>query len=740
MSNPLEHNCSLQMMSIMRTLRAILTNLKRLGSFDMLRKIRAKAIKRFRLCRGLHIAPAKSVNLYHKSGSGRPLVSVIVPNYNCEQFLAKRLDSIINQTFKDFEIIILDDASTDGSLKIIEKYCQLPYVKLFKGETNSGSPFEQWQKGFMQAKGDILWFAEADDFCELDFLQRLLPSFNDDSVALAYCDSVTVDSSDSVTGDYDSYLSKLDCHHWESSYKVSAVQEINFGLGVKNTIPNASAVLIRKNCVSEKIFTETLRFKFSGDWYFYTRAIKGRNISFYAVKLNYHRKHGQTVSSKFNTDKAAIQLLLKEAEEIHISIMENYSINSDYLRKWECYITDQILAFYPNRPKAEFNRFYPYGAIQEKIGRAIANSEKGRRLVFVTTNDAAPNGGSEQLWIESAKECRKRGHDVMVVIRKWDPAPYFIQEFLNIGIEITFKGRDDVEQVLMFQPDLVIISTGDNDEGIEWYGPCQMHHLSYVIINQLTKEPEYSPIRSDINEQVKNGYLGAARVSFTCNNNRRVMEKRLNCEIPNAIIHYNPFHVDRNNSVPFPSMNEGLKIAIPANLLRIHKGQHLAIEVFSLRKWKQRPIQLHLYGEGPDEEVLKAMATKYRLDKVYFHKPVRDLKTIWRDNHAILLPSFMEGLPVVLVGAMICARVPILTDIGGHSEVVEDNINGFIAGKPTVEALDEALERAYQKSAIWEEIGKKARQSILNYLPENPIAYFIDIILPLATKEKFSFQ
>jgi len=101
------------------------------------------------------------------------------------------------------------------------------------------------------------------------------------------------------------------------------------------------------------------------------------------------------------------------------------------------------------------------------------------------------------------------------------------------------------------------------------------------------------------------------------------------------------------------------------------------------------------------------------------------LLTIWRENHIILMPSFMEGLPIVLVGAMLCGRVPIVTDIGGHAEVVEDNVSGFIALKPTIEDLDNALSRAMSCIDELEKIGRKARQSILDFLPADPVEDFL---------------
>lgn len=703
---------------------------------ELLNKLGTTAKAKFLARHSIDIAAPEILNFCRKVGNFSPLVSIIVPNYNCEKFLAKRLDSIINQTFKNFEIIILDDASTDQSLKVIEKYLHLPFVKLIKCQVNSGSPFIQWHKGFLEAKGEFIWFAEADDFCEPDLLQKLLPNFNKADIALAYCNSLMVNQSDNVIGDYNNYLNQLDPHHWQSSYQVTDVQEINFGLGIKNSIPNASAVLIRKSCISDTIFKTIFQFKFSGDWFFYMQVIRGHSVAFCAEKLNYHRKHDQTVSLKFNTDKSAIPQLLKEAELTHLKILDSYDIDANFLNKWSAYISEQILVFYPHAAKQEFNKYYSYNLIEEKIKKRIVENENIKKLVFITTNDGASNGGSEQLWIETALECRKRGCDVMVFIKKWDPVPYFIQLFYDNGVKVNFKGYGDFEHVLLFKPNLLIISTGDQDDGIEWYQKCRIHNVPYVIINQLTKEPKYWPIRVDINEQVKEGYLNATRVFFTCNNNREVMEKRINCQISHTDIHYNPFHIDRNIVIPFPPLNDCLKIAIPANLLRVHKGQHLAIELFNFKKWRDRPIQLNLYGKGADEEILKAMVEKYQLKNVFFHQHAGDLLTIWRNNHAILMPSFMEGLPIVLVGAMLCARVPVLTNIGAHGELINDNVNGFIAQQPTVKSLDDALERAYQQLANWEDIGQKAREKILSIIPKDPVDDFISKITSLiSTRE-----
>ncbi len=99
-----------------------------------------------------------------------PAVSIIVPNYNHEIHLLKRLETIFNQTFRDFEVILLDDASTDESRKILEEYAGRPEVTHFLVNTeNSGSAFQQWKKGIRLAEGDYVWIAESDDFSDRYF-------------------------------------------------------------------------------------------------------------------------------------------------------------------------------------------------------------------------------------------------------------------------------------------------------------------------------------------------------------------------------------------------------------------------------------------------------------------------------------------------------------------------------------------------------------------------------------------
>src|ERR1700709_2423208 len=104
-----------------------------------------------------------------------PKVSIIIPNYNHEKFLDLRITSVLNQTYQDFEVIILDDASTDNSRAVIERYRQHPKVsRIVYNTNNSGSPFSQWEQGMHLAAAEWLWIAESDDYASPGFLSSLV--------------------------------------------------------------------------------------------------------------------------------------------------------------------------------------------------------------------------------------------------------------------------------------------------------------------------------------------------------------------------------------------------------------------------------------------------------------------------------------------------------------------------------------------------------------------------------------
>lgn len=669
-----------------------------------------------------------------------PAVSVIVPVFNHGRFLARRLDSILSQSFQDFEIIVLDDASTDDSLAVAQRYAGHPKVRIASNSHNSGSAFRQWKKGLALAQGEFVWIAEGDDESDPRFLRSLLPFFRDPEVSLAYSDSTMIDENGTPIGDYTGYYGLLDSTHWTMDYLVPGAAEINFGLGVKNTIPNTSAALMRRKFIEPAFLENIAAMRYSGDWLFHVQMVKGRKVGFRSLPLNLHRKHASTLTHQFNRSGTQQQSLLDEAARVHEFVLANFTLTPSFRKKLAFYLGEQIEALFNGTPQSEHDNFYPVSKTLKAVDAALSGSKEDRkRFAFVTTGDTAHDGGSEQLWIQTALRLAAEGHHVAVVIKRWSPEPYFFAEFRKAGIEFAFKHRDPAKAMAVFAPDLVVINIGDQDEGIDWYRACRELGLSYCIVNHLTKEPKYWPLRPELLDDVREGNLGAEQVLFTSRNNRVLMEKRLGCAVPHAGIFHNPLYLDRTkDALPFPPLDGPVRLAMPSRLLNIHKGQNIAIEVFSMKKWRGRKIELHLYGNGPDESQLRDTAARLGLGNVFFHEPNwqlpnPDMESIWRDNHALLMTSFMEGMPLVLLNAMFYGRVPIVTDIGGHREVVEDGESGFLAAEPSAAAVDAAMENAWQRLAEWERIGRRARESMLRFAPADPVADLIEKLRMFAT-------
>lgn len=227
-----------------------------------------------------------------------PLVSVIVPNYNHEKYLVQRLDSVFNQTYSNIEVILMDDCSTDNSIKILSKYSENPKVShCIFNEINSGNTFVQWNKGILLAKGEYIWIAETDDFCDLVFLETLLePLINDSNLVLAYCQSNRVNEDNLVTGNWVDFTDDLDTELLKGNPFIEGDFFIEKGLIYKNIIPNASAVLFKRNRAIEiGCLDINPSFKYVGDWIFYFNIIINNKIIFIEDSLNNFRYHSQSV-------------------------------------------------------------------------------------------------------------------------------------------------------------------------------------------------------------------------------------------------------------------------------------------------------------------------------------------------------------------------------------------------------------------------------------------------------------
>lgn len=237
-----------------------------------------------------------------------PKVSVIIPNYNYAQFLDQRIESILNQTYIDYELILLDDASSDNSIEILNKYKQHPRVsQIVVNKHNSGTPFKQWMKGILLARGEWIWIAEADDLCEPTFLETCMYYIELEKEKAAICNvgSSYIDKKGNIINRPVQKWGKKEQQNPAISYDGRKFAE--YILYWHNNIPNASGVLFKKE-YALRIQNQTwTTMRNCGDWLFWFElALQGNVIQVYQI-LNYFRIHQSQTAGGMSTGRNMIE-------------------------------------------------------------------------------------------------------------------------------------------------------------------------------------------------------------------------------------------------------------------------------------------------------------------------------------------------------------------------------------------------------------------------------------------------
>lgn len=242
------------------------------------------------------------------------MVSIILPNYNHFQYLTQRIESIFNQSFQDFELILLDDCSSDGSWELLQSYSTNPKVThCFRNENNSGSPFKQWKRGIELAIGDFIWLAESDDWAEADFLERCVSLLKSNDLALVVVGSNYIDSENYFIGEI---INDFPSGIMEGNTFCTNQMYFN------NSILNASSVVFSRSKIQAKMLESICDFRLSGDHFFWVQLMKDKRIGFIEKKLNHFRWHDKSVRAveKIKLTELLEGIRIKEWMEVNYCI------------------------------------------------------------------------------------------------------------------------------------------------------------------------------------------------------------------------------------------------------------------------------------------------------------------------------------------------------------------------------------------------------------------------------------
>ena len=587
-----------------------------------------------------------------------PLVSVIVPNYNHEQYLYQRLDSIYGQSYSNIEVILLDDCSTDNSRTILKEYSK-KYPDITRcefNEKNSGKVFLQWNKGISLAKGKYIWIAESDDYCELNFLEKLVPKMKCQSIMISFARSEFVQDGKTVqTTEGYLYDTQFD---WSKPFSMTAYHSILRGFAYKNIIPNISSAIIRNiGQISQEITELWKKLSLCGDWIFYLFLIRGGALSYTNETTNYYRLHSASTSLKVQHSTKYYQ----ESRIVSEYIVQNYPVTTETFNKTLDLLKDHFLE---NGLGTDPNKVADWYDVKE-----IEKKSNTRKLCIMMCGYSMQIGGGEIFPIHLANALKSKG----IIVLYAD----FNLESYNSKIRH------------MLRPDIPLITVADYSaiaDIVSAYGVdiIHSHHGSVdkIISEFLDKKCKQVITLHGMYESVSDteASILVNRTINTCSKYAYISDRNLKPFKDRGLYVPEKF-VKVNNGLPpdcpSPISRKSLNIPDEAFVLclvsraRLDKGWLEAAEcVLEANKKSKRPIHLILVGSGEAYDQMKHESNK-------FIHPVGEKdnpREYFSASDMGFLPTRFAGesYPLVIIESLFCGKPVIATNVGEISNQIDD--------------------------------------------------------------------
>ena len=359
-----------------------------------------------------------------------------------------------------------------------------------------------------------------------------------------------------------------------------------------------------------------------------------------------------------------------------------------------------------------------------------------KHVLILTLNNSSPKGGSEKLWRRLADELvssgyrvtasvykHQKGHnekslDQSVTIRTRFPRRHgrsFISRLLNYLLGSLLEHRQIRRALKVCQPDFVFFSFGgfaelDNPKILS---ALSEQKVPYATVFHNNTE-NYVFQRSSI-QLARHFWLNSSNNFVVSHRIAEIFERQIGMRHLNAKLVVNPMDEFSETSTDlYANLDEIVKMAFIGTLDVGVKGIALLLQVLSAANLGTSSWQLNLFGEGRDRDIIEELIAQFGLEGQVVLKGWTDnIDEIWNDHHLLVLPSFNEGMPMVIQEAMLRQRVVIATDVGGNAEIITNKVNGFLAPSASFTSLKQTMVLAFDSRNDWANIASKARSSIV---------------------------
>jgi len=235
-----------------------------------------------------------------------PKVSLVVVNYNYSKYLDERMQSFLNQTYQDFELLVVDNGSTDNSVEILEKYAKDPRVSI-KRYSENDSPYKRWNEGVDSAQGEYVMIAASDDSCDSRLLERLVEKLDSNpSVGFAYAQSWEVDDQGKRLYLSTDMMDSLSPGLWSTDFVADGKEMCKHMLFIN--IIRFSGLARRSVFLKAGKFDTQLSYE--ADWLLWSKILAISDLAYVAEPLIFGRTHANSLG------KVAKNLLVLEGRLI----------------------------------------------------------------------------------------------------------------------------------------------------------------------------------------------------------------------------------------------------------------------------------------------------------------------------------------------------------------------------------------------------------------------------------------
>ncbi len=649
-------------------------------------------------------------------------VTILMPVYNGERYLREAIVSMLNQTFTNFEFLIINDGSTDGSEAIIKSYND-KRIRLVNNEKNLGI-VETLNKGIGLAKGEYIARMDADDVSLPERLEKQVEFLDrNPSVCVVAAHITLVDEQNRIL-DY--------C--WTEDMLTRTEKEIYDFLPKENCIAHPT-VMMRKSVISTIGYNKL--FINSEDWGLWLMLIsEGKIIAKIDEILVKYRIHAESITVKNNTKKPFKNILRFKRRYLKYKISKLQLKGPDY-KVLRTYLAGSARFYFPflyvlagklysTRPlhflkqfiqiRKEFgvkNKtishifFFPFAHIggAERVHAVIVETVAYRNPVVIIT-DSNVNSTNCSLFPKSTSVLSIRELLNWPFTKKWVIKKMFASVQNNKKVYLFGANSFFFYYLLSKLPeetnaiDLIHAFMHEYEVGAEkWSIPVVYKLKNRIVISKKTA--------LDLAQQYA--------------------RKKLPEELTKRIVCINNFTPER----------DFVKKELTGNIKVLYSGRgthEKRVELISnaarILSEKNAPVEFHFAGN------VKGAIPMEDLPYCILHGEIRDdevLNSIYSQSHILLVTSSREGFPMVIMEAMMNGAVPVSTPVGGIGEHIKSNINGVLLKtvNPTdvVREIVAILEYFIHHREELNAISENARQyAMSNFGKEKFVAAYQNII------------